>query len=254
MCLILFSWKQHPEYQLVLTANRDEFYDRPTAPAAFWKEHHNLLAGRDLKAGGTWIGMTKAGRFAALTNYRDPANIKENAPSRGQLTTDFLLSDQSPQDYLLAVAEKGGEYNGFNLLVSDNKELWYYSNYEREVRAIAPGTYGLSNHLINSDWPKVQNGKEMLAQQVESRDILPESLFQLINQKETYPDEELPQTGVSLEWERALSAMHIVTEKYGTVSSTVILTSEEGRVLFGERVFPTLYRQASDKLFEFTVS
>lgn len=254
MCLILFSWKQHPEYQLVLAANRDEFYDRPTAPAGFWEDHTDVLAGRDLKAGGTWIGVTRTGRFAALTNYRDPSNIRENAPSRGQLPVDFLLSESSPEEYLKAVAQNGVAYNGFNLLVGDLNNLYYYSNYEGEVRELEPGTYGLSNHLIDSPWPKVLKGREMLHERVSAENFHPETLFQLLDQKEVFPDEELPSTGVSLDWERALSALHIVTEKYGTVSSTVILTSESGRVLFTERVFPTLYRQASDKMFEFTVS
>ena len=251
MCLILFSWKQHADYQLVLAANRDEFYDRPTEAATFWEDKPAILGGRDLTGGGTWIGMTKRGRFAALTNYRDPKQIKAVAPTRGKLVSDYLEGQMAARDYLESLKPTAGAYNGFNLVVGDLQELLYFSNYEGSINVLEPGLYGLSNHLLNSNWPKVEKGKRLLQEHVACESFHPDTLFNLLDQKQTFPDEELPQTGVSLEWERALSAMHIETEKYGTVSATVILANQ-AHVLFAERVHPTIYRKASDKLFEFT--
>ena len=158
MCLILFAYRSLPDYRLVLAANRDEFYDRPTRHVAFWDDAPEILAGRDLKAGGTWMGITKKGRFAAITNYRDSGMTIENAPSRGDLVKDFLIGKSRPHDYLESLQNKGQDYNGFNLIIGDGNELFYYSNRDGNIHNIEPGVHGLSNHLLNTPWPKVAQG------------------------------------------------------------------------------------------------
>jgi uncharacterized protein with NRDE domain len=155
MCLILLSLKSHPTYKLIIAANRDEYYDRPTAQATFWEESPELLAGRDLRAGGTWLGITKKGRIAAITNYRDPASIKDHALSRGKLVSNFLLGEKSPVDYLERLDQKADEYNGFSLIVGEKDELYWYSNRGDRPLNLSPGIYGLSNHLLNTPWPQL---------------------------------------------------------------------------------------------------
>lgn len=234
MCLILFAWKKHPQYDLVLAANRDEFYNRPTQVAQAWPAHPDMIAGKDLTAGGTWMGITRSGRFAALTNYRDPQNINPKAPSRGQLTKDFLLSDSSPAAYLQKVKSNDMSYNGFNLLVGDQDSLWYYNNVNHKITPLAPGVYGLSNALLNDAWPKVIQGQERLAQILSSESLSTASLLNLVLDQTIAPDSQLPHTGVPLEWERALSAMYIATPDYGTRCSTALLKSKT-KTYYAER-------------------
>jgi len=250
MCLILFAWDNHPDFKLLVAANRDEFYERPAAAAAFWDDHPEVLAGKDLKAGGTWMGITRSGRFAAVTNYRDPANIKKGAPSRGQLTTDYLAGTMTAMDYLEDLLERCHLYNGFNLLIGDGTDLYYLSNYENRIRTLNPGVYGLSNGLLDDPWPKVKNGKKMISQMLQGNYLHPDNFFKVLSNKDTAPDDQLPSTGVPLSWERALSAMHIVTNNYGTVSSSAVMVTHSKNIIFAERVHGTVYRNASDKLFE----
>ena len=150
MCLIVFANKVHPKYKFIFAANRDEFYDRPTEQADFWKDHSELLAGKDLQAGGTWMGITKGGRFAAVTNYRDLINIKEDAPSRGMLTLDFLNSDIHAEKYYEKLKPSLQDYNGFNLILGSINELFYFSTHTNELEKLEPGIYGLSNATINT--------------------------------------------------------------------------------------------------------
>lgn len=221
MCLILLAWRVHPNYPLVVAANRDEFYARPSAPAGFWRDHAQVLAGRDLAAGGTWLGITRSGRFAALTNYRDPAQNDPARPSRGRLVADFLTGHEAPEDYLAATRDYGATCNGYNLLVGDRESLWWASNVSGEARPLAPGVYGLSNHLLDSAWPKVGAGKTALDAAL--RHLPDESgLRALLHDDTIHPDNALPATGVPLEWERALSAAFIRTPGYGTRASTVL--------------------------------
>ncbi|MCA6396615.1 MAG: NRDE family protein, partial [Cytophagales bacterium] len=160
MCLIFFAVQQHPNYNLVIAANRDEFYSRKTAPAAFWQEQPNILGGRDLEAKGTWMAMTKTGRISMVTNYRDPHNINPIAPSRGQLVSDYLAGEMDPSFYLKKIEQVGKAYNGFNLIVGNSSDLYYYSNYSGSPTKIEQGIHGLSNHLLDTPWPKVERGKE----------------------------------------------------------------------------------------------
>lgn len=238
MCLILFAYESHPDYRLILAANRDEFYERPTTPAAFWEDSPDTLAGRDLRSGGTWMGVTRQGRVAAVTNFRDPTGQNPNSPSRGWLVRDFLQGRRIPGEYLENLASHAAEYNGFNLLVADSASMGYYSNRMQHPRLLAPGVYGLSNALLDVPWPKVVRGKAALAGLLEpGSDLSPQSLFQLLADREIAGDETLPNTGIPREMERVLSPVFIASPGYGTRSSTVLLLDREGNVTFIERTF-----------------
>jgi uncharacterized protein with NRDE domain len=255
MCLILFAHRHHPQYSLVLAANRDEYFDRPTAPAHFWKDAPHLLAGRDLREGGTWLGITRSGRVAAVTNYRDPASVKSGAPSRGKLVLDFLLGEGDPREYLKRLQGTAAAYNGFNLVLGDMQGLHWYSNHGGEIRTLGPGLYGLSNHLLDTPWPKVAEGKKalggLLSQQLRPA---PEALFEILSDRTRPGDEELPDTGVGLEWERVLSSRFILSPVYGTRSSTVLLVDAGARVTLLERTFNSDPDHASTVCFEFRIS
>ncbi|WP_127581691.1 NRDE family protein [Paenibacillus koleovorans] len=235
MCLILFAYRVHPVYQLVMVANRDEFYARPTAPIHYWSDHPHVLAGRDLLRSGTWMGVTTTGRFAALTNYRDPAEKADGKLSRGELVSAYLSCEESPLIYAERAALKRTEYPGYNLLIGDPNELYYYSNVGNEIRKLQPGVYGVSNHLLDTDWPKVTKGKQALeAQLADVRADRADPLFELLEDADPAPDEALPATGVPLEWERLLSSIFIESDRYGTRSSTVLLMTAN-RIHYVER-------------------
>lgn len=238
MCLILLSYEMHPKYRMVLAANRDEFYNRPTAPIAFHDDSSDVLGGRDLKHHGMWLGITRAGRFAAITNYRDPGPNISDAPSRGFLVRNYLTGKESPENYLEHVKSDGNQYNGFNLLVGDRSELYYYSNRGNTIQKLTPGTYGLSNHLIDTPWPKITKGKSDLGKLLNNKeDIDPEDIFDILNDGSCPPDSMLPDTGVDMEWERILSPLFITSEYYGTRSSSIIFMEREGSITFLERTF-----------------
>lgn len=238
MCLILLSYKMHPDYRLILAANRDEFYNRPTAALDYWADHPDVLAGRDLKSSGTWLGVTRSGRIAAITNYREPAAHMENAPSRGLLIRDFLTGTESPQHYLKAVSKIGHTYNGFNLIMGDASGLFYYSNRGTRIHKLKPGLYGISNHLLDTPWPKVEKGKIRLQGQLNGKERIDlEKIFEILSDKSLPPDDELPDTGVGLQWERILSPLFITSPDYGTRSSSVVLIDKSGRVTFREHTF-----------------
>lgn len=235
MCLILFAYRVHPDYPLIVAANRDEYMDRPTDPARFWKDHPDVLAGRDRVKGGTWMGITRRGRFAALTNFRDPFASVKDKKSRGLLVRDYLTTEISPRKYLDALSDQRTSYPGFNLLIGSPRELWYYSNRSNTTRSVQPGIHGLSNALLDTPWPKVVKGKERLAACL--RNLDPSCLFELLADEEPAPDEKLPDTGVGLEMERLLSPAFIRIPGYGTRSSTVLIVDARGEVNFIERTF-----------------
>ncbi len=237
MCLIFVAIDAHPDYRLVIAANRDEFYERPSAPAAFWPEARQLLAGKDLRAGGTWLGITKAGRIAALTNYRHRDSQRTDAPSRGNLVSDFLLGREKPAEYLNKLAAHAHRYNGFNLLVGQGASFCHYSNCSSGIRALEPGIHGLSNHLLDTPWPKVEKGKRALRALLAAKSLSPKDLFSFLHDRTAAPDESLPDTGVGLEMERMLSPIFINSPDYGTRSSTIILLDRTGRVTFIEQSF-----------------
>jgi uncharacterized protein with NRDE domain len=237
MCLILFAYHSHPHYPLIVAANRDEFLKRPTAPADYWEDAPHILAGRDLEKMGTWMGITTSGQFAALTNYRDPNEQSVGKRSRGELVADFLKVNVNPASYMEELKEKREMYPGFNLVAGNIDDLFYYSNIENKIYQLEPGIYGVSNHLLNTNWPKVERGRERLIKIIEgSQENLVEDLLFLLQNADPAPDHLLPKTGVSLEWERILSPLFIESEGYGTRSSTVLLASRE-EMTYKERVF-----------------
>ncbi len=242
MCLILFAWQVDRRHPLVVAANRDEFFARPTAPASRWPGT-KIVAGRDLLAGGTWLGVAAQGRFAALTNYRDPSSHKSGSPSRGALVADYLAGRESPAEYMAALTKRSDQYSGFNLLVGNETELLYLSNFSPGVHALPPGIYGLSNHLLDTPWPKVVKGKAALA---EAMLQLPDTaaLFGLLRDDRIATDQSLPQTGIGRDWERVLSAAFVRSPEYGTRSSTVAVCDLDGafdltEVSFDSQACPT---------------
>lgn len=232
MCLIALAWKAHPDFPLVVAANRDEWRARPAAPAHWWEDRPGLLAGRDLEAGGTWMGVTRGGRFCAVTNFRDPSDKRGNARSRGELVADFLSGDESPAGYCSRLAGRARDYNGFNLLAGAGDSLVYFGSREGEAREVEPGIHALSNHLLDEPWPKVRRAREAMGRSVGDGD---EPLFAMLADRAPGRDEELPDTGVGIAWERRLSPALITGEDYGTRASTILRIAADGEAGFEER-------------------
>jgi uncharacterized protein with NRDE domain len=223
MCLILFAIDSHPHYPLVIGANRDEQYARPTRTLAPWPEAPQILAGQDLQAGGTWMGLARNGRFAAVTNVREDPTLRGQQRSRGELPRAFLLGSEAAADYAARAYADGEHYAGFNLLVGDAGGLYYCSNRNRGgPRHLPAGIYGLSNDVLDNDWRKVQTGKAGLRALLETRPD-PAALLALLADAEQAPDALLPDTGIGLERERLLSSRFIASMEYGTRSSTALL-------------------------------
>lgn len=238
MCLINFQFHEHPKYKLIVAANRDEFYGRPTAAAHFWEDEPSILAGRDLLQMGTWLGITKQGRFAALTNFRDPAEMGAGKVSRGEIVQNYLAGNTSSEKFLETLHKEKDNYTGFNLLVGNPDELFYYSNMQGKIIEVSTGTHGLSNHLLNTPWPKVTKGKNNLQSYVSGQEkVEVDALFKLLSDEEIAEDVDLPQTGVGLELERQLSPLFIKTPDYGTRSSSVLLVDKDNHFTFAERTY-----------------
>lgn len=254
MCLIFLSVNHHPAYKLIVAANRDEFYHRNTAPVHFWEDHPHILGGRDLEASGTWMAMSKKGKISMVTNYRDPHNIDPAAPSRGQLVSDYLLNGDQPEEYLQSISSNGKAYNGFNLIVGSSNELFYYSNYMGTVKKIDSGLHGLSNHLLNTPWPKVERGMEKMKQALSEKVVDPLTLFDVLYDEQIASDEKLPDTGIGLERERVLSSMFIKSLNYGTRCSTVVMLSQKNEAYYSERVYDLQTFKYTTRSFEFIVS
>ncbi len=251
MCLLLFGVKASKSFPIILAANRDEFYQRPTAAMDFWPENPSILAGRDLVCGGTWFGVNTRGRFAALTNYRDPA-ISSEAPSRGDIIVDFLESKGSIPDFLGALKTKSSCYNGFNLLLGDGRTLYWFSNHNQIISPVPPGIHGLSNHLMDTPWPKVVAGKTALAKAIDTDNLNPSALFKLLSDSSIPGDSMLPNTGVGLEWERILSPLFIKSPSYGTRSSIIMGITPRGEFKVTERTyFPDENTPHRDRYFSF---
>lgn len=257
MCLIFLSLQQHPKYKLILAANRDEFYARKTDTASFWPGHKNILGGRDLEAMredktcGTWMAMTTTGKIAMVTNYRDFKNLKSIAPSRGHLVSDFLIGDTAPTPYLQQVEKIKNDYNGFNLILGDVDNLFYLSNYKDGIEKLKPGSYGLSNALLQTPWPKVEQLKEKMIATISQSSFTAGELLNIMVNEEPAKDSDLPGTGIGLERERALSSMFIKTNGYGTRCSTVILVTDSNEILFQERTYNLNDFTFEDKKFQF---
>jgi uncharacterized protein with NRDE domain len=250
MCLILMAWRVHPEYPCVVAANRDEFHARPAAPAQWWTDKPRILAGRDLRAGGAWLGMTRTGRLAALTNFRGSEQRLADAPSRGGLVTTILESNSPVADGLAYLREVGSAYNGFSLIFTDGEQLGVYESALGEGRLLGPGVYGLSNDLLDTPWPKVQNAKsDLLAALTDPSDE--KSLLALLRDDRPAPDEQLPRTGVSKDWERMLSSAFIRDADYGTRCSTLVRIDRRGRARFDEWVWDAAGAEAGRTRLQF---
>jgi uncharacterized protein with NRDE domain len=250
MCLVLIAWRGDASYPCVIAANRDELHSRPTAAAHWWPSQPPILAGQDLQAGGTWLGVTRAGRFAALTNYRDPEQRREAAPSRGTLVTSILKSGDTTQQSLDHLREVGGSYNGFNLIFSDGERLAVYESVLGAGRELGPGIYGLSNHLLDTPWPKVQTAKSRLSLAL-AESASTEAALALLRDDEPAPDEQLPRTGVGVQWERLLSSAFVRAPDYGTRCSTLVRIDQRRRACFDEWTWNSAGAQTGVVSFQF---
>ena len=250
MCLLLFGVEESASFPVILAANRDEFYHRPTAAMDFWPENPSILAGKDLECGGTWFGINTKGRFAALTNYRDLTKTRQGTPSRGNIIINFLESNQNILDALGTLKNTAACYNGFNLLAGEAHNLYTFSNQDQRLTQISQGVHGLSNHLLNTPWPKVRAGKKALSGAIDADTLGPETLFELLTESSTPADAQLPNTGVGLEWERLLSPVFIKSPTYGTRSSIAMGITSQGKIQVTERTyFPDKYTPHQDRYF-----
>ena len=252
MCLLLIGINSNPNFKLIIAANRDEFYGRTTWPAHFWVDYPSILAGKDLKAGGTWLGITKTGKIAAITNFREGLKPKDNVPSRGLLTLSFLAGKISGNDYLTAVQKNAFDYDGFNLILGSTDALYYFSNKQNLIEKLEDGIYGLSNGLLNSNWPKVVESKDKFRNALKSN-FSTNELFEILYDQ-SLPDEKLlPNTGIDFQIERVLSSVFIKTEKYGTRCSTVITIDNSDNVRFIERTFNPRNEMYEEIKFNFKI-
>lgn len=237
MCLIVFAWKTHPDYPLLLLANRDEAYARPTLPLFAWDTQPTIYAGQDQEQVGTWLGMTATGRFAAVTNLRRPTDSQDAPLSRGWLVRDFLLSRRQTTEYIEHVQADAKQYRGFNLVVGNLRSLMYYSNADSKPRSLPPGIYGLSNASLNTPWPKVEESKVAFTRLLSKREPDFEAMFELMHSQRTYPSSLLPNTGVGPELEQALSAIFVKTPQYGTRSTSLMTWHRQGQARLLERTY-----------------
>lgn len=253
MCLIFLSFNQHPQYPLIIAANRDEFFERPATPMGFWPEHPKLLAGKDLTAGGTWLGVTKTGYFAMLTNYRDMANIRPNAPTRGKLVLDYLIGELAPAGYLQALHSSAAQYNGYNIILGTLDDPWYYSNQSNKIYQLGTGLYGLSNALLDSKWPKVTHGKAKFQAIISKENFSITELLDFMYDKTLAPDDQLPDTGIGYEKEKLLSSMFIDMPGYGTRNTTVLLKNRNNEVEVVERTYAKDRSHLTEQKFKFSL-
>jgi len=251
MCLLVFAWKVHPSYRLIFAGNRDEFHDRPSAPMAWWQDRPAILAGRDLQAGGTWLGLSKRGDFGVVTNYRELQRPVPGMPSRGGLITHYLDSHLPSAQFVSELASEADRYAGFNLLLADARQMHYASNRaEPFARALDPGVHGLSNHLLDTSWPKLARTRERFRALIAAPEPSLDDLLGMLGDRDPAPDHLLPDTGIGLDWERLLSAPFIVDERYGTRCSTAVLISSEGPVQARERRYDRQGRTTGEDAFE----
>ena len=246
MCLLVIAWRSHARFPLIAAANRDEFHDRPAAPLERWPAPPYLIGGRDLRAGGTWLALDKSRRFGVVTNYRDLQRPAPGAPSRGELIPQYLAQASGASEFLTELAPRASRYSGFNLLLADERELWYGSNRAPDfARPLPPGLYGLSNHLLDTPWPKLARVRKafehwlagLTAHGKPSSSAVDALLDMLEDRTPAAPDELLPETGLPSEWERVLSSPFVLHPEYGTRCSTVVLVDRDGALLVRERRF-----------------
>ncbi len=240
MCLLVLAWQVHPRYRLVVAANRDEFHERPTAAMAKWPPPDDIIAGRDLRAGGTWLAMDRRRRFGIVTNFRELQRPSPDAPSRGNLIPDYLRNEAGAERFLEKLRPTANEYSGFNLLIADRDSLWYASNRaDRFAQPLSPGIYGLSNELLDTPWPKLQRVRRRFDPLLRQHgELAKDQLFDILaDPTPAGVDEQLPSTGLPPEWEQLLSSPFVSNKDYGTRCSTVVLLEPSGTVSLTERRF-----------------
>ncbi|MFN0275744.1 MAG: NRDE family protein [Chitinophagales bacterium] len=237
MCLINFAYQHHAKYKLILVGNRDEFYNRPTKKLHWWDDSPDIIGGRDMKDGGTWMGMSRDGKIAALTNYRDLRNVKENAPSRGNILRKYLNGSTPLDEFHVFLKTQGRFYNGFNLLYGTTNELYYYTNAGERWQMILPGIYGLSNAYLNTPWEKVQKSKTAFTKIIENEVVSPDKFLTMMFNTEFAAASSLPSTGIPFELEKKLSAMFIQTENYGSRLTTFISIDQQNHVHYHEKSY-----------------
>ncbi len=251
MCLVTLAFQHHPRYPLIVVANRDEFYERPTQSAAFWADNPSILAGRDLEAGGTWFGVGRKGSWATVTNTRGGGYANK---SRGGLPTGFLLSDGASEDYFDQVLDEGELYNGFNLLGGSAYELLYCTNARGRTQHLNPGIYTLSNEALDTPWPKSELARARLGVAIEADELDSEALLAVLGSRKTFPDHLLPDTGLGIDMERSLSSPFIVGPSYGTRCTTVLLIDNKGNIEFAEQNFKQGKPLGTLRQYQFTVA
>jgi uncharacterized protein with NRDE domain len=257
MCLIIFSYQPDSNTPLLVAANRDEFFARPTDQAHFWKDEAKegqILAGKDLQAGGTWLGVSSSLRFAAVTNIRDPSQTHPRPMSRGKLTKGFLQGNESAEQYSHTLADSFDQYAGYNLLLSDGESFFYVNNQQNEVRAVEPGVHGLSNGLLDAPWPKIEKGKSILQELLGSKqEIRTDQLIAMMNDRERAEHQDLPNTGVPLELEILLSSAFIENSRrgYGTLCSTALIQKRDGSLRFAEQNYDSTGNRAKHHFYQF---
>lgn len=257
MCLIIFAHQADPDLPLVVAANRDEFFGRPTRTAQFWTSDDSqsqILAGKDLQAGGTWLGMSRGGRFAAVTNIRDPSLAEGKPRSRGELTLQFLQGSQSAAEYADSLRASFDQFAGYNLLISDGLQFYYVNNFEAICRELEPGVYGVSNGVLDNDWPKVLLGKEKLEKLMsKGASLATDDLIRMMHDREQAPEGELPDTGISKELERKLSSAFIAGDDrgYGTLCSTAVIQDKDGQIQFTEQNYTASGEPGENPRFNF---
>lgn len=259
MCLIIFAYQADSRYSLVVAANRDEFFSRSSRDAEFWKDngsHSRILGGKDLVAGGTWLGLTTSGRFAAVTNIRDPSQAERKPKSRGELSLNFLAGTETPAAYCQSLGSHFNQYAGYNLLIGDGNEMFYLNNLEAELHQLVPGIYGLSNGQLNSPWPKIEHGRQQLKLLLDcDAELTTDQLIPMMGNRTQAKDTDLPDTGIPLELERRLSSAFIQNpeRQYGTRCSTAIIVASNGETRFSEQNYDESGNRAAAHFFKFNL-
>lgn len=249
MCILFIARNQSKQYPLIIAANRDEFHKRPTLSSHLWNTTPTLVAGKDQQGGGTWMGVTTSGKIAALTNVRDPSSIKPTAPSRGDLTCNWLLGTDDIATYQQQLKQRKDEYNGYNLVFGDVNELWVYNNTTDDFYPLTDGIFGLSNADIHTSWPKTARGEARMSDIVSKSSVNKDLLFDMLSDQQQAADSQLPETGVGFEWEKRLSSIFITSSEYGTRSSTLLLVDQQGMMHWSERTFNSEGKQTNEQTF-----
>jgi len=254
MCFIVFSYKQHSRYKLIFCANRDEFYNRETVKMHFWPENNSVLAGKDIQGGGTWMGITKQGKLAALTNFREQISASPTKPSRGQIVKKFAEQENGVKKFTDYLKKTKNHYEGYNLIFGTIDKLYYFSNRSNGTLPISPGLYGLSNATLDTPWPKINRGKHLLKKVITNPDFPVKDLFGILSDSQKVDYDMLPDTGISPAYEKELSPVFVNMAKYGTRSSTVILVDYENNAFVYEQRYDNNARITGNSTFSFKIT